>query len=214
MKSNIEGNKTNEPRSAQHDASAEQMHIQGRSLPACTIISYRPAGSYFFIAFILSKPAVNIHLPPSQQAVQPVNHPSLPSCQLVQFTHRFAYLVIQHMASHHKADSKKPDGTAMHTFSLILLRQYLHLTCFLITESLAAHPYALAMTNSASAMTNNRMILLMNSLYNPNNGRQYFFRHLNIPNPSEKHTQQSPTCIPSLFQPTTSRSPPPIENTI
>lgn len=57
----------------------------------------------------------------------------------------------------------------MHTFSLILLRQYLHLTCFLITESLAAHPYALAMTNSASAMTNNRMILLMNSLYNPNN---------------------------------------------
>lgn len=72
----------------------------------CTIISYRPADPHIFPTFILSKPVVDIHPSTLSPTSRSTNHPSLPSCQLVQFTHHFACLVDLAHAPHHKAGSK------------------------------------------------------------------------------------------------------------
>ncbi len=139
------------------------------------IFSYKPADSDFFPTFIpycQNLPLIYLYLlSPNNPTKQSPLPPILPA-STIHTPFRLSHYLAHMPPITQQIPKPYGNGMVLHTFSLILLRQYLHLTCFLITESLAAHPYALAMTNSASAMTNNRMILLMNSLYNPNNGRQ------------------------------------------
>lgn len=159
-------------------------HVQANTTPARSKCTYKVSPIWHVqssptdpqiptssrLSYCQSPPLIYIHLPsPNKPFSQSPLPPILPAGAI-----HTPFRLSRQLAHGPPAQSRfqKPYGMGIHTFSLILLRQYLHLTCFLITESSAAHPYALAMTNSASAMTNNRMILLMNSLCNPNNGRQ------------------------------------------